>query len=216
MPARRPIDSIWCLTMNGEIAVWIRKSTASFPDIWPTEKFSWLATWDFMTTGARLDILQIPFILSNIFLYSVLRLNFWLIFSVNATSFPWHIYHACPYQTLRQENHKQQTNSVRLWQGLQPQTRWAEHGVACPEQLGTEFPRKSVISGNLGIGGLILTFDARPRPWQRINSFFMCLSHAENNVRHFPGDPMGATCLDGEWSPKAIPTCESKNHPSIK
>ena len=149
-------------------------------------------------------------------LHSVLRLNFWLIFPVNATSFPWHIYHACPYQTLRQENHKQQTNSVRLWQGLQPQTRWAEHGVACPEQLGTEFPRKSVISGNLGIGGLILTFDARPRPWQRINSFFMCLSHAENNVRHFPGDPMGATCLDGEWSPKAIPTCESKNHPSIK
>ena len=34
-----------------------------------------------------------------------------------------------------------------------------------------------------------------------------------NNVL---GDPMGATCLDGNWSPNGIPTCEPRNHPHIK
>ena len=27
---------------------------------------------------------------------------------------------------------------------------------------------------------------------------------------------MGATCLDGKWSPNGIPTCEPRNHPHIK
>ena len=30
------------------------------------------------------------------------------------------------------------------------------------------------------------------------------------------GSPMGATCVDGTWSPNKIPTCVQKKHPGIR
>ena len=37
-----------------------------------------------------------------------------------------------------------------------------------------------------------------------------------NNVVVSPGAPMGATCLDGQWSPSEIPSCHQMQHPNIK
>merc|ERR1719244_187171 len=40
--------------------------------------------------------------------------------------------------------------------------------------------------------------------------------HCDKGYKIKLGEPMGATCLDGRWSPDFIPTCQRENHPAIK